>query len=205
MSNDKLENLVKEIRVPGGHARAFELRQGQFLQIIDLAGGQVADFIAFNLNNHDEKLSPTHIRTSLLSLKFSAGDELRTIFRNPIFMVVEDTVGAHDFMIAACDERRYLVDYGVENHRSCVANFEEILEPYGISRTQLPDPFNIFQCTAIEIDGNLIQQPSLSKSGDYLLLQTKMDVIGAVSACPMDLNPIGGNKITDIQIRIYEG
>ncbi len=205
MSYDKSENLVKEIRIPGEHAKAFELRQGQFLQIIDLAGGQVTDFIAFNLNNYDEKLSPTHTRTSLLSLKFSAGDELRTIFRNPIFMVVEDTVGAHDFMIAACDERRYLVDYGVENHRSCVANFEEILEPYGISRTQLPDPFNIFQCTAIEIDGNLIQQPSLSKSGDYLLLQTKMDVIGAVSACPMDLNPIGGNKITDIQIRIYEG
>jgi uncharacterized protein YcgI (DUF1989 family) len=31
-----------------------------------------------------------------------------------------------------------------------------------------------------------------------------MDVIGAVSACPMDLNPIGGGEITDLMIRIEE-
>ena len=200
----KSNKLVKELRIPGGHARAFDMRRGQFLKIIDLYGGQVADFIAFNLKNQDEKLSPTHTRTSLLSLKFSTGDELRTNIRNPMFLVAEDTVGNHDFMIAACDERRYLVDYGVENHRSCIANFEEVLEPYKISRTRLPDPFNIFQCTAIGANGNLIQKPSASKPGDYLLLQAKMDVIGAVSACPMDLNPIGGEKITDIQIRIFD-
>ena len=200
----KLKHMVKEIRVPGGHAREFEMQKEQFLYIIDLDGKQVSDFIAFNKNNHDEKLSPAHTRTSLLSLKFVVGDELRTNFRNPMFEVIEDTVGAHDSLMAACDERRYLVDYGVEEHRSCVANFEEVLKPCGISRTQFPDPFNIFQNTRIEPDGELIQQASRSTSGDYILLQTKMEVIGAVSACPMDLNPIGGDKVTDIMIRIYE-
>jgi len=113
MKNKNLKHLVKEIRVPGGHAREFEMQQEQFLSIIDLEGKQVADFIAFNKSNHDEKLSPTHTRTSLLSLKFAVGDELRTNFRNPMFEVIEDTVGVHDSLMAACDERRYLVDYGV--------------------------------------------------------------------------------------------
>jgi len=205
MSKNKLGNLIQEIPVPGGYARAFELNRGQFLKIIDVAGKQVADFIAFNKDDPAEKLSPTHTRTSLLSLKFFVEDQLRSNLRNPMFEVVDDTVGEHDFMIAACDERRYLVDYGVENHRSCIANFEEILKPYGILRSNLPDPFNIFQCTAIDAAGKLIQQVPRSKPGDYLLLQAKMAVIGAVSACPMDLNPIGGDKISDILIRIYAG
>jgi uncharacterized protein YcgI (DUF1989 family) len=205
MDKAKLGNLKKEIKIPGGQGRAFEMNRGQLLKIIDVAGQQVADFIAFNKNNIAEKLSPTHTRTSLLSLKFYVGDQLRSNLRNPMFEVVEDTVGEHDFMIAACDERRYLVDYGVEDHRSCIANFEEILEPYGILRSNLPDPFNIFQSTTIDAAGKLIQLPSRSKPGDYLLLQAKMPVIGAVSACPMDLNPIGGDRISDILIRIYAG
>ena len=200
----KLKHLVKEIRVPGGHAKEFEMQQEQFLSIIDLEGKQVSDFIAFNKSNHDEKLSPTHTRTSLLSLKFAIGDELRTNFRNPMFEVIEDTVGVHDSLMAACDERRYLVDYGVEAHRSCVANFEEVLKPYGISRTQFADPFNIFQNSGIDSDGKIILEGSRSTPGDYILLQAKMEVIGAVSACPMDLNPIGGDKVSDIMIRIYE-
>ncbi len=198
------KKLKKTIRIHGGHARAFELRERQFLQIIDQDGGQVADFIAFSLTDPQEKLSPTHTRTSSLSLRFWVGDELKTNFRNPMFRVIEDTVGTHDFMIAACDERRYLVDYGVADHRSCVANFEKVLKPYGISRSQLPDPFNIFQHTAIAPNGKLSQLPSLSQPGDYLMLEARMDAIAAVSACPMDLNPIGGDQITDIRIQIYE-
>src|SRR5690606_32987045 len=119
--------------------------------------------------------------------------------------VVHDTSPSHDLLIAACDERRYLVDYGVANHRSCVANVEEVLQPYGIGRDMLLEPFNFFQSTRIEPDGTLIQQPSPTRAGDAILLKALVDVIGAVSACPMDLNPICGSKITDIMVRIYEG
>src|SRR5207248_9429674 len=37
--------------------RAFELRAGQQLRVIDLEGEQVADFIAFNLSDKSEWLS----------------------------------------------------------------------------------------------------------------------------------------------------
>jgi uncharacterized protein YcgI (DUF1989 family) len=198
------DRVIQEIRVPGGHARAFEVNEGQFLTIIDVEGQQVADFFAFNKSNYEEKLSPPHTRTSLLSLSIKVGDHLRSSLRNPMFEVVEDTAGSHDLLIAACDERRYLVDYGVENHRSCVANIEEVLKPYGITRSQFPEPFNTFQSTKIEADGKLVQQPCPTKPGDFITLRALMDVIGAVSACPMDLNPIGGSKITDILIRIHE-
>jgi len=196
--------LISEVRIPGGYAKAFEVKNGQLLQIIDVEGQQVADFFAFNKDNHEEKLSPPHTRTSLLSLSVKVGDKFRSSLRNPMFEVIEDTAKSIDLLIAACDERRYLVDYGVENHRSCVANFEEVLKPYGITRKMFPEPFNIFQSTKIEPTGKLNQQPCPTKPGDYMVLRALMDLIGAVSACPMDLNPIGGLKVTDILVRIYE-
>lgn len=196
--------LIFELLIPGSYAKAFEVKKGQLLQIIDVEGQQVADFFAFHKANPEEKLSPPHTRTSLLSLSVKVGDKFRSSLRNPMFEVVEDTAKSIDLLIAACDERRYLVDYQVENHRSCIANFEEVLKPYGISRHMFPEPFNIFQKTKIEPDGKLIQQPCPTKSGDYMVLKALMDVIAAVSACPMDLNPIGGSKVTDIMIRIYE-
>jgi uncharacterized protein len=121
-----------------------------------------------------------------------------------MFEILEDTAGSHDLLIAACDERRYLVDYGVENHRSCVANFEEVLKHYGIGRDLFPEPVNIFQNTRIEPNGKLVQQKCPSKAGDYIRFCALMDVIGAVSACPMDLNPIGGDKVTDILVQIHD-
>lgn len=198
------KSLSSEILIPGGHGRAFEVRKGQLLQIVDVEGQQVADLFAFNLHDHHERLSPPHTRTSLRSLTIKVGDVFRSSLRNPVFKVVEDTAKSHDLLIAACDERRYLVDYGVSEHRSCVANCEEVLAPYGISRDLLLEPFNIFQSTRIEADGTLVQQTSPTKAGDYILLRAEMDVIAVISACPMDLNPIGGSKITDIMARIFD-
>ncbi|MCB5364352.1 urea carboxylase-associated family protein [Pusillimonas sp. CC-YST705] len=196
--------LIAEIVVPGGHARAFEVKEGQLLEIIDVEGQQVADFFAFNEHNHWERLSPSHTFTALKSLALRVGDELRSSLRNRMLKIIKDTSPSHDLLIPACDEQRYLVDYGVTGHRSCVQNFEEALRPYGIGRDIFPAPFNFFQSTAIEPDGRLIQEPCRTKAGDSILLQAMKDIIGAVSACPMDLNPIGGSKITDIKIRVYQ-
>jgi uncharacterized protein YcgI (DUF1989 family) len=195
---------IQEIRIPAGHARAFMVKESQYLKIVDLEGGQVGDFIAFARDNFKEKLSPVHTRTSLLSLKVSVGQSLRSNLRNPMLEIVEDTVGCHDLLLAMCDERRYLVDYGVKNHRSCTANFEEALEPYGIGRHHFPDPFNAFQNTEIDPSGRLVQAPGLSRAGDYIIFRAHMDMIGSVSACPMDLNPIGGGKLSDLLVQIYE-
>ena len=199
-----LRNLIREIRIPAGHARAFEVKKSQSLTIIDLEGQQVGDFVAFNKDDHAEKLSPVHTRTSLLTLKIEVGDQLRTNLRNPMFEVLKDTVGCHDLLLAMCDERRYLIDYGVEDHRNCLANFEEALEPFGISRNQIPDPVNIFQNTEIKPDRTLAQRACVSQAGDHIVFRALMDVIGAISACPMDLNPIGGQKLTDLMVRIEE-
>ncbi|NLW52843.1 MAG: urea carboxylase-associated family protein [Tissierellia bacterium] len=52
--------IISEIVVPGGYARSFEARAGQFVKVIDVEGGQVADFFAFSRDDLKEHLSVGH-------------------------------------------------------------------------------------------------------------------------------------------------
>jgi uncharacterized protein YcgI (DUF1989 family) len=192
----------REVRIPGGYARAFEVERGSLITVTDVEGGQVADLIAFNRDRVSERLSPSHTRLALHSVKLKVDDDLRSNLRRPMLKVIADGVGTHDLLIPACDEQRYWVDYGVREHRSCVANFEDALIPWEIPRELIPDPLNIFENSSIEPDGSLVHLPVISRPGDCLALRALMPLVCAVSSCPMDLNVTGGERITDILVVI---
>lgn len=192
----------RTIRIPGGHGRAFRVREGGRFSVVDIEGGQVADLIAFCAANPREATSPSHTYTSLKSLRLAVGDAIRSNLRRPLLRIISDTSPSHDLLIPACDEQRYRVDYGVKEHRSCVQNFEEALAEFGIARELFPHPVNLFQYTEIGPHGELIQKPCQSRGGDAIEFVALEDLVVAVSACPMDLNPIGGDAITDIAIQI---
>ena len=54
--------------------------------------------------------------------------------------------------------------------------------------------------TFIEPDGTMLIRNPISKTGDIVLMIAEMPLIVVVSACPMDLNPVGGQGITDLEI-----
>ena len=192
----------REILVPAGFARAFEVLKGEIFSIQDIKGGQIADLIAFNADDLTEKLSCSHPRHALNSIKFKIGDSLRTNLRKPMMEITADKVGTHDMLVPACDEQRYLVDYGVKDHRNCVANFEEVLKPWGIGRGSIPDTLNVFENDMVDGEGNLLYLPVISKAGDFITFRALMNLICAVSSCPMDLNITCGGGITDILVTI---
>jgi uncharacterized protein YcgI (DUF1989 family) len=189
---------VQKIRIPGGEARAAEVKRDEYVSVVDIEGQQVGDFIAFNSQDISEHLSMTHTMTSLMSIFFHVGDYLRSNRRNPMFELVIDTVGSHDTLLAPCDPQRYLMDYGVESHRNCLDNFCEALAVYGINQSQIPGTWNLFENVVIGKDGLLEIEPPRSNAGDRVVLRALMDVIVAVSACPMDLNPTNAGAVTDL-------
>ena len=69
---------------------------------------------------------------------------------------------------------------------------------------QVPQPFNLFMNTFVESDGTLLIRDPVSKSGDKITMNAKMSLIIVVSACPMDLNPVGGQGITDLEIIVTD-
>lgn len=191
--------------VPGGHGKAFHVKKDQVVTITDLEGQQVIDFIAFNSEDYKEYLSVTHTRTGSDGyngrLFIREGDILLTNMRNPIAKIVEDTVGVHDLLIAACNPA-YYKELGYPDHRSCHQNFADVLAPYGIGPWQRPDPFNIFQNTQIKEDGTYFHGDSPSKANDYIKIHFLMDSLCAVSVCPFDLYGFNGGKSTPVEINL---
>ena len=196
--------MRNEILVPGGQARATRVETGQLVEIINAQGQQVCDLIAFNVEDLAEHLSPSHTRSMLGRLTLGVEDCLYANARAAIFEIEEDTVGSHDTLIAACDYRRYELDYGLPGHRNCRANFAEALEPYGIGYLQVPDPINLFQNTPVGEDGSLGMEVSAARAEDRVVLRASMDALVAVSACPQDQNPINNWEVTDIRLVVRD-
>jgi len=212
--------VVSEVVVPAGYGRAFEARAGDHVVVRDLEGSQVGDFVAFNADDVTEVLDTARTRSGLTprrvevtpgqfadywqtDIYIHVGDEVSSNMRNPMLRVVADTVGVHDLLLAPCDPRLYRDVYGYKGfHRNCLDNLTEALVPYGIRAWQIPAPINIFQNTPPQPDGRLALQPSVSKSGDYVVFQALQNLIGALSSCPMDLNPVNGQRITPLQLTV---
>jgi uncharacterized protein len=198
------ESTVNEVLIPGGHGRAFPVAKGQFLEIVDVEGQQVADVVAFAAQDRREWLSTTHTRSATLRLSLYVGDRLESNWRRPMFEIVRDDVGSHDVITSMCDARRYVLDYGVEGHRSCRTNLTEAYEPWGINEWEIPDPFNLFQNAPINPDRTFGNEIPPGKPGDKIVLQVLMDAIVGISACPQDLNPCNGFNPSPILARTVD-
>jgi uncharacterized protein len=197
--------MVNEVLVPAGHGRAFKVPKGALLEIIDVEGQQVADFISVTESDPKEWLSATHTRSTTLLLNLKVGHRLQTNWRRDMFEVISDDVGMHDLITSMCDARRYRIDYGVENHRSCRSNFVEALAPWHYEEWQIPDVINIFQNAPIHPDRTFGNQVPMSKPGDKIVLRALIDgIVAAISACPQDLNPCNGFHPSPILARIVE-
>jgi uncharacterized protein len=196
---------VNEVLIPAGHGRAFKVPRGALLEIIDVEGEQVADFISVIETDPQEWLSATHTRSMTLRLNLKVHDRLQTNWRRDMYEVVSDDVGMHDLITSMCDARRYKLDYGVEEHRSCRSNFVEALAPWNYEEWQIPDVINIFQNAPIHADRTFGNQVPTSKPGDKIVLRALVDgIVAAISACPQDLNPCNGFRPSPILARIID-
>ena len=192
------------VRVPGGYGKSIIAHRGQYIAVVDLEGGQCGDFWAIDINDADHFLSPTHTWLHTGTIQPKVGDELVSNRREPILTIVTDDVGWHDMLAPACDKERYEKYYGVSDHRNCCDNFREAMVDRGWGSRLIPQPFNLFMNTFVEPDGKLILRDPISNPGDKIIFRTELDLLVVVSACPMDLNPVGCDGITDLEILVAD-
>jgi uncharacterized protein YcgI (DUF1989 family) len=196
--------MEQSVTVKASHANRINVAKGQLLEVINVEGTQICDFFAFNAARVREHLSPGHCRSKLVRTTLQVGDQLVSVLRRPMFEIVEDTCGQNDFLAAACDPMRYLLDFKMLPHRSCRINLFEIMAPEGIPYEYLPDPVNLFQNSPTLADGRVKRGPSPAKPGDKVVLRALMDVIAVGSSCPQDQIDSNGFNVTDIKLVVKD-
>lgn len=196
-------NKVRSIYISAQTGVAFRLLKNQIIKIIDTEGKQVADLVAYNLNNPKEKFSTSVTLDNNSSLFIKNGDSLFSNKYNKMFTVIGDTVGKHDILYPACSSDMYRYQYKIRKHHpSCYENLTTILKKFNIEE-ELPIPLNIFQNSQVNIDGKLKIEAPISKPGDHIDLKAEMDLIVAVSACSVKESACNNFKCSPINIEIY--
>ncbi|WP_163799166.1 DUF1989 domain-containing protein [Mycolicibacterium sediminis] len=196
----ELTHDTASMMIPAGQGLAFRIRTGDRFRLVDTEGGQVGDLFAFAADDPGEYLSAAHTRTAVSRLFPRIGEHFATNRRRPILTLVADTSpGAHDMLIAACDAARYDA-LGEAEHASCADNLRIALSGLAMTTHLVPQPVNVFMNIPVGTDGDLTWLPAPSRPGDAVTFEAHMDSVVVVSACPMDLNPINGERPTSLAI-----
>lgn len=172
-------------RIPPCSARALELDAGDTLIVIDPEGQQVSDLVAFASEDLREYLSSGRSIDYASRLRLSTGDLLYSNRSRPMFTIVEDTCGQHDFMLTPCSRDTFRIIYGeTEPRPGCEGNLVDALAPWGIGVDRIPVAFNVFMHVALNATTGAIEvRPPLSQPGDYIRLRAEMPLVVALTAC----------------------
>jgi len=180
-------------------AKAFFVRRGQRLRIIDVEGKQVGDFIAYNSDNLREKLSQSRTRAYPKRLNLQIGDKIYSDKDNPMFTIVEDTCGIHDLIWEPCTRWVYKNRFGVDQD-GCAELLTRALIDLGFPQLDPVDPFNVFMNTKVYSDGTLEIIEPVSMPGDYIELNSEIDSLCALSTCPNEFGPTNGGRVTPLRV-----
>ena len=205
---EPLADPLQDIRINRATARAYFVRAGEYIQIIDVAGRQCTDFQCFAARKLEKGVEhPLDVTTtrSLMGQSYPHPGLRSKAFDQEMEALVEevrDTVGRHDAFGLACNAR-YYDDQGYPGHVNCTDNFNAELAPYGIAARKGWMALNFFYNTRIDDQNVLYFDEPWSRAGDYVLLRALTDLVCVSSACPDDIDPSNGWNPTDIHVRTY--
>ena len=196
-----------DFEVARASALAYEVREGEYIQVIDVQGRQCSDFLAFHWDKLQQGVERGLDSTTTRSLmgnaypqpglygKFYDQDQV------PLVEVVRDTVGRHDTFALAC-YAKYYEDMGYFGHVNCTDNFNERLLPYTIAARKGWPALNFFYNTEFD-SGVLVSDEPWSRPGDYVLVRALTDLVCLSSACPDDIDPANAWNPTEVHVRVY--
>lgn len=203
-----LADPLQDFNIQPGQATAYEVRAGDYIQIVDVQGRECSDFQAFSLRGLERgdqcDIDPTTTR-SLNGMLYPLPGLLAKYYsqeHEPLVEIVQDTCGRHDTFGLACTAR-YYEDMGYPGHINCSDNINASMARYHVRARAGWPAINFFFNTALDATHAILLDDPWSRPGDYVLLRALSDLVCVSTACPCDIDAANGWNPTDIQVRTY--
>ena len=188
-------------RIAPQSGRAFRLRRGDVLRVVDPLGEQVSDLFAFKDGDSACALSSGRTIDYASRIYLTTGDVLYANDSQPMFTIVADQVGRHDFLLTPCSQEMFEILYRHRGHHpSCFENLYTALAPFGIVPSQISTTFNIFMNVTVDADGLVAVRTPRSKAGDFIELRAEMDLVCALTSCSAEQSNNGTFKPIDYAV-----
>ena len=205
---DPLADPILDLNIQPGSATAYEVKKGEYIQVLDVQGRECSDFQAFSLRALDRGLErdidPTTTRSLMGSLYPTPGifSKYWTSDQEALIEIVQDTCGRHDTFGLACTAR-YYEDLGYPGHVNCSDNMNIDLAKFNIKPRGGWPAINFFFNTMLDETNAIGMDEPWSRPGDYVMLKALTDLVCISTGCPCDVDPANGWNPTDIQVRTY--
>jgi len=207
---DPLADPIMDERIPARTAYAYEVKAGDYIQIIDVEGRECSDFQCFDtpmLERGMERCLDATTTRHVVGASYPAPGLFAKFYDqnfDAMVEVVQDTCGRHDSFGTACTAK-YYDDMGYPGHVNCSDNFNLALAPYGVEARKGWMAINLFFNTGIDDNNQMYFDEPWSRPGDYVLMRALKDLVCVSSACPCDIDAANGWNPTDIHMRVYPG
>ncbi len=203
-----LAEELQSFTIAAATAQSYEVKAGEYIQIIDINGRQCSDFQCFDKAQLERGAMRYLSATTTRALMGTAypGPGLYSKFYDvdfqPLIEIVQDTCGRHDSFGLACTSK-YYDEVGYPGHVNCSENFNQALQPYPIAPRKGWQAMNLFFNTFFDDAYTFMFDDPWSRPGDYVLMRAITDLICVSSACPCDIDAANGWVPTDIHVRTY--
>jgi len=145
---DPLANALMDVNILPGRAHAYQVKKGQWIQVVDVQGRECSDFQAFSQRKVDlgieHEIDPTTTRSLTGSLYPQPGllSKYWTVDQEPLVEMIQDSVMRHDTFGAACTARGY-EDAGYPGHANCTDNINATTAQFELKpRASWPSTFS---------------------------------------------------------------
>ncbi len=193
--------MRQEYKIEACSGKSINVLAGQTVTVVDIEGGQVADFFAEAAGNPDEFLSAGVTIDCNESLRLHVGDYVYTNLYHPMFQIIYDEVGEHDLLHPCCRPEMYAFFYhNGEGHPNCLDNINRCL---GEARPVI-HPLNLFMHTRINADGSLRVERPLSKAGSKITLRAQIDARLGIAACSVSESDCNSGTCSAINVIIED-
>ena len=118
---------------------SYEVKEGDYIQVISPTGRQCSDFVAFDtrkLEKGIEKGLDWQTTRTFMGNTFPGPGLFSKFYdtdHEPLVEVIRDTVGKHDTFNLACTSK-YYEDAGYFGHANCSDNLSESMSKYGLQK-----------------------------------------------------------------------
>ncbi|GAE28909.1 DUF1989 domain-containing protein [Halalkalibacter hemicellulosilyticus] len=184
-----------------GHA--FYVKKGTIMTIINIEGHQIADLVAYNDDDYQERLDSAATRDAYGSLTVSEGNHIYSNYYRPMITILEDPLNTNDLVSPACRPEMYQLLFNKDNNvKSCYENLKQAFSSFNIPQADQYYPFNLFMNTVVDKQNKMTVKPSPARAGEFIRLVAKMNLVVGISVCPNEDSPGNGYHSSPIKVEL---
>ena len=195
--------MIDEYVLQPGEARVLRVPRGARLGIHDIEGSQAAELVAFVQDDLAEHLDCAVTMEVIGRLFPTEKSKFYTNRYEPLFTLLEDTVGRHDLVHPASSKMSRSLFLGESGEREgTLERFRDAFATEGVDVAVLPRPVHLFRWTDVDGDGNFVLMETPSEAGQGVKLQVERDALVGIAVPDDEISPVTGCNPTPIRVTV---